>query len=45
MAFLKATFKFFPHAGSGPPTVVPGGIGDVCGADGTFGAITGWIRL
>jgi hypothetical protein len=32
--------NYSPHAGSGPPTVVPGGIG-VCCADGTFGAITG----
>ena len=32
------------HAGSGPPTVVFGGIGGAYGADGTFGAITGWRR-
>jgi hypothetical protein len=39
------TSEFFPQAGSGPPTVVPAGIGGVLGAEGTFGAITGWSRL
>jgi hypothetical protein len=33
-----------PHAGIAPPTVVFGGIGGVYGADGAFGAITGWKR-